>query len=268
MNRSITRRDLLRGIGHAAAFGTLAAALPRFVASQEAGIQGDTRQANICLSMIYLNTAAKQVKFDADRWRDGHLPMLKNVYGDSIERAELRVAFRGKSGKAEPSALAAAVGLWIRDNAEFSKRSAASSAQIMTDLGQITDGQPVVQFDRALVLQGDPRDSVTVGSSCLSIYFPNRDGARFDSRYYTVTYLPRLSSAFGYKAVRRIEIVEGAAQGAAKPAVISTTHLYVRDQREFDQARQRTAAELMLDEAPNYTDIRSVSGLMTVYAAG
>lgn len=260
-----SRRKVLSDIGHAVAIGALAAALPHdFAKAQDSG--GEDSKTG--LSMVYLNTAAKQVRFDGDRWRDSHLPLLREIFGASLERAELRMPSKGRSSRRDPSVLAAAISLWIRDRAEFGKKLSNASGQIMQDLAQITDGQPVVQYDQAIALLGDTRNSVPVGANCMSIYFPYRNGARWDSSYYLETYLPRVTSGLGYKAYRRLEVTEGIIQGETKPAVTSTTHIYVRDQRIFDQAMQTQVAEMMLSEAPNFTDIRPVTGQMTVHASG
>ena len=72
------------------------------------------------------------VKFDTKKYVRNHLPLLREVYGDSVERIELRVVADAED---EIRALVSTVGglfgvraattFWIRDVAAFSQASRA-----------------------------------------------------------------------------------------------------------------------------------------------
>ena len=265
MTEAFSRRTALRGIGHAAAFGTLAAALPGFVRAAD----GD---ATYSLSMTY--QYGKKSKFKADRFRDGHLPLLKKIYGDSIERVELRYAEppQIKQGPKQipvpPQFVIAEVGVWIRDVAAFGKLTGEQGGKIVADLKEVTEASPIVQYDKTLAGLGSARADVTVGNGCQSYYFMDKEGARFDTKYYVDTLAPRIMELYGPQALRRIEVCQGAAgQGGTKPLVLAAAHLYYSDQNAFFTAG-RTALPQLMKESPNYTDIFPVVSQTTVHAVG
>jgi TAT (twin-arginine translocation) pathway signal sequence len=264
--RDLSRRDVLRGAGGVAALGALAAALPRHVMAAEA----TGALSGICLSMLY---PGGKGKFDSDRFRDKHLPLIRGIYGESVERIELRVApppaRRSVSAySAPPPAYLAAVNLWIRKIEEFGKHTAESGQQIQADLLKVSQITPFVQYDQTLSLTGESRADVPVGTEVASTFFPNRDGGRWDAKYFVDKYLPKVIEVYGKDTLRRIEVSQGrTGQGGVKAALIGSSHLYIRDRAAFDAAGRKGGMQLF-QEAPNYTDIMSVFTLMKVHAAG
>jgi hypothetical protein len=261
MTGELSRRLVLRGISHAAAFGALASALPGIAAAADG-------EAAYSLSMTYQYD--RKNKFKADRFRDAHLPLLRSIYGDSIERVELRYAEPPQSTAKAPIPpwfVVAAVSIWIRDVVTFGKRTAEAGSQIVADLQKVTEGHPVVQYDKTLAGLGSSRADVVVGSTCQSLYFLDKEGAHFDAKYYVDTFIPKLMEAYGPKAVRRLEVCQGAAgQGGAKPLAMSATHLYVADQTAFFAA-SRNALDLA-PERTKFTDILPITAFSTVHAVG
>jgi hypothetical protein len=264
--KNFTRRDLLCHAGQVAAFGALAAALPvRSGAAQQSG-----EESAICLTMIYPN--GKKAKFDADRYRDMHLPLIRGVYGDSVERIELRVAPpppRTQQGRfpAPPSAFLAAVSIWIRDVEQFGKHTAAQGQQIQSDLQKVSEITPIVQYDQTIALMGEARADIPVGADCFSTYFPSKEGGRWDSKYYVEKYLPKVVETYGKSALRRIEVGRGTAgQSGAKAVMVSASHLYIRDRAAFDAAGMKAMS--LFQETANYTDIMGRFVFMKVHAAG
>ena len=265
MTEVFSRRAVLRGIGHVAAFGTLASSLPEIAHAADG-------EATYSLSMTY--QYGKKNKFKADRFRDGHVPLLKKIYGDSIERVELRYAEppQVKQGPKQvpvpPQFVIAEVSIWIRDVAAFGKLTGEQGGQIVADLKEVTQASPIVQYDKTLAALGSARTDVTVGSSCQTYFFLDKEGGRFDTKYYVDTVLPRMMDLYGPKALRRIEVCQGAAgQGGAKPLVLATTHLYIADQSAFFMAGRNVMPQLVA-EGPNYTDIFPVVSQATVHAVG
>ena len=262
----LSRRDVLRGAGGVAALGALAAALPRHAMAAEA--TGEL--SGICLSMLY---PGGKGRFDSDRFRDKHLPLIRGIYGESVERIELRVApppaKRSVSAySAPPPAYLAAVNLWIRKIDEFGKHTAESGQQIQADLLKVSQITPFVQYDQTLSLTGESRADVPVGTEVASTFFPNREGGRWDAKYFVDKYLPKVTEVYGKDALRRIEVSQGrTGQGGVKAALIGSSHLYIRDRAAFDAAGRKGGMQLF-QEAPNYTDIMGVFTLMKVHAAG
>jgi hypothetical protein len=70
--------------------------------------------------MYYLSGGG--AKFDGMKYRDSHVELLRMLYGDSLERIELRTPPRVKRGDAGPSVvrgapeppILAVVSLWVR----------------------------------------------------------------------------------------------------------------------------------------------------------
>jgi len=246
---------------------------------------GEQTESSICLSMLYRN--GPQARFDAARYAEKYLPLLKRVCGDSVERIELRIPRpfvmpgMGEPGKPRPSgshtpqpaeaaapqsALLAAVSIWIRDAKTFGERT-ASASQLAEELKQVTETEPLMQLEKSLVLMGDARDSVPDHGSVVSTYFPATAGAKFDAKYYGEKVVPLMVKLYGAKSIRRVEFNIGVAQGGLAPLVVASSHFYVRDRAAWDAAGMRALPELMA-ESPKYTTIRPLPADMQVAAAG
>jgi hypothetical protein len=261
----LSRRDVLRGAGGAAVLGMMAALTRRSAAAEAA-----SSESALCLSMLF---PGGKGKFEADRYRDKHLPLIRGIYGDSVERIELRVApppsKRVQSRfPSPPAAFIAAVSIWIQRIDEFGKHTAESAQQIQSDLLKVSEIVPYVQYDQSIHVSGDVRGELVVGTEVASTYFPNKDGGRWDARYFVDKYLPKVIDVYGKDTLRRIEVNQGrAGQGGVKAALTAASHLYIRDRAAFDAAGMRGGMQLF-QEAPNYTDIMGVFTLMRVHAAG
>jgi len=261
----MSRRELLSGAGGAAALGLLAAASPLRARAAE----GLASESALCLSMLY---PGGKGKFDADRFRDKHLPLVRSIYGDSVERIELRVApppaKRVQSRfPAPPAAFVAAVNIWIRRIDEYGKHTAESAQQIQADLLKVTGIVPYVQYDQLISHTGDSRVDVAVGTEVASTFYPNKDGGRWDAKYFVETYLPKVIDTYGKESLLRTEVSQGrTGQNGAKAAIVGTSHLFIRDRAAFDAAGRK--AMQLFQETPNYTDIMGVFTFMRVHAAG
>ena len=124
------------------------------------------------------------------------------------------------------------------------------------------------QIDQVLMTLGDERPGVPVDSLCLSNYFPAKEGATFDTKYFVQTYFPKMAELYGPNAIRRIELTSGAAAAAGgKVSLLNSAHIYIRDNAAYITASANSDAKLN-DEVQKYTNIQSVSTLTRVHAAG
>lgn len=277
MNGSFSRRSLLAGVGGAAVVGTFASSISATLRAAE-----DAGESAICLTMLYPN--GEKAKFDARHYHSKHLPMLKTIYGDSVERIELRTPKRPKaastSGQSNsPSAAAPAMGppprviaatsIWIRDLKAFGEKTAANNAEITKDLGNVvTESQPIVQYDKVIVLLGDARNDMAEDTQVFSTYYPASPEARFDVKYYGEKVIPLMVSLYGAKSIRRIEVTMGSnAQGGGKAPVVAASHFYIRDRAAWDAAGMKAYPQLMA-EGPKYSTIVPIIGDHEVSAAG
>ncbi|MET0282288.1 MAG: hypothetical protein ABW278_14355 [Steroidobacteraceae bacterium] len=260
----ISRRAVLHGVGGASAFSAVAAALPgALFAADEAASESD-----ILLSIVYPN--APKAEFDAKRYEGKHIPLLKSLYGDSIERVELRVPRKisapgRRAGISNvpsqpapmgpPPAVLASASIWIRNLKDFAARSLTVNAQILEDLKQVTSSEPIVQYDRVVSLLGDDSSAIQVDGQVFSTYFPTREGATFDAKYYGEKVIPLMIKLYGAKSIRRVQYTLGVKQGEAAPALTAAAHFYIRDRAAWDAAGMQAYPQLAA-EGPHYTTIR------------
>ena len=261
---SISRRLVLRGMGHAAVLGSLASTWPRrLLAAEPAAAAGVTT----CLSMLYPSGDGKT--FDADSFRDQHMGVLREAYGDSVQRVELRVPPPAAGEGAAPPKLLASVSIWIRDLPSFASRNSANGAKIGAAMTKLTNASPWAQVDQIIASLGEARGTVPVDTVCISNFYPTTEGATWETDYYAKTYLPKLYELYGAAAVRRIEATVGAAGGGgAKPPFHSAVHLYLNDLAAFDAASQNEAITALDAESLAHSTIRHLQSVMRVHAVG
>lgn len=274
---------MLLGMAYAAAGAPVAGGLVS--AARAAEEQGDSA---ICLSMIYPNSP--KAKFDSRRYAEKHIALLRSIYGDSIERIELRTPRKApgmgggnslsKTGISHvpsaptapmgppPPRVMAAVSLWLRDVKAFGEKTAAAGPKITQDLAEVTEVPPIVQYDKVLSLLGDARSAITADTQVFSNYFPAKEGGNFDAKYYEEKVIPMMISLYGSKAIRRVEFSVGSvAQGGGKPAVVASAYYYIRDRAAWDAAGMKAFPQLM-GETPKYTTLMPLTADMEVSATG
>lgn len=275
MNGSISRRSLLAGAGCAIA-GTAAGQMLAAVAhAQDA--PAAPGGAALCMTMQF--TAGAKSRFEIDKYIKKHLPLLKEVYGDSVERIEVRTS-KGSAQGVPPSILATST-LWIRDVPGFSQKLGANAERINKDLDSAARGNRLVQVDRIAWEAGDARSAVPSDCAVFSVFYPAvsrptraMPGApaagaapppSFDARFFVDTYLPRLYSLYGAGAVRRVEATQGQDQGGQAAAHLAAYHLMIRDRSDFDRRTSSVFSELTGD-ADQFTTIFPILADMRVNA--
>jgi hypothetical protein len=275
----MSRRSLLAGTGCAVAASTVGQMLAAVARAQEAAAPG------LCMTMMFMQ--GQRAKFEADEYEKKHLPMLRQVYGDSVARIELRTTASSATGI--PSAILATSTIWIRDVAGFSQKLGANAAQINKELDEISRGNRQVQVDRIALVLGETSEEVPDGSHVLSLFYPaaapamrgmgmggagmggagmrggrgasrggaapappapssgSPEGPRFDPAQFVDVFLPRLYSLFGPGTVRRVEGTIGMEQGGQKPAHFGACHIVIRDRAAYDSQSGSVFTELQKD---------------------
>jgi hypothetical protein len=225
--------------------------------AQEAAQTQLGRAGGICLSMVFED--GSKVKFDTERYVKNHLPLLREVYGDSVERIEVLAA-----PERDPKALIfsvpvfagipaprAATTLWIKDVSAFGQKLAANAERINKDLDAVSYGNRLVQPNRVVLELGDACSEITTDTPVSSNYYRQHVAYKgtnvtvpapapgsvppFDTRLFVEVYLPRIFSLYGPGAVRRLEATVGMDQGGQKAAQIAAFHLFIRDRSAFDK---------------------------------
>ncbi|MEO6186996.1 MAG: EthD family reductase [Steroidobacteraceae bacterium] len=258
MNNLRTRRAVLAGAGYAVAGSSMMAQWLSVASAAEAG------DAAICLTMMYMHN--RKQKFDAQYFRSNHLPLLRRVYGDSVEYIELRVADKPEKG-APDQPVQAVFNMWIADVKAFGAKTAAAGAEVQADLAKATDMKPVLEYDKTVALIGSARSEVSTNTVCISTYYQDKEGATFDAKYYLSNVLPKMLDLYGKKAVQRTEFCLGStAQGGGRPAMLASTHLYFRNVQDYMMAARRVMTEIG-PETPNFTTARPLTANLRVNAS-
>lgn len=246
MNGSLTRRSLLAGAGSAAACGALASRLISLAEAQEAPA-GAAPQ--LVLDMIFPNVA--KAKIDEKKYVKKHMPLLREIYGNSVDRIEFRTLVGPPTGISAASVLATAH-LWIKDVPAFSQALQANNQAINLDLDGIAKGPRIVQVDRLVAAKGEDLSEVKVGTQLLSVFFPVKEGETFDENYLVNTHMDKLYSIYGQNVARRITALMGVDQGS-KATYKSTVTVYIRERNAYDAARG--ALGEMVDDIKKFTNI-------------
>jgi uncharacterized protein (TIGR02118 family) len=91
---------------------------------------------------------------------------------------------------------------------------------------------------------------------CISVFYPNSPGKRFDHDYYAQTHMPLVMDRLKSLGLIRYEIDTGLAGGApgSPPPFTCTGRLYFNTLEEFQTALATHGPEILSD-VPNYTDI-------------
>jgi hypothetical protein len=279
MRSSISRRSVLAGVG--SAVGQLLS-----VARAQEAAQARLGQAGgVCLSMIFDD--GTKVTFDTEKYVSKHLPLLREVYGDSIERIEVHAA-PDRDPKALITSVAmfagipvprAATTLWIKDITAFGQKLASNAARINKDLEAVSYGNRLVQPNRVVLELGEPRSEIMTGTQVVSNYYRqfvaykrNREDVPvpppgsvpgFDARLFVESYLPRLFSLYGAGALRRLEATLGMEQGGQKPAQIAAYHFYIGDRAAFDRSTPDVYMQLREETAAfNPSGVRLLSNML------
>jgi hypothetical protein len=270
MTSSISRRALLAGSGSLGVAG-LMRAIPAWA---QAAAAAPASIPPVCLSMYYMS--GNEAKFDRMEYREKHVPLLREIYGDSLDRIELRTApprerkrLQGHTQAPVPEPPVLAVeSLWIRKLDAYAAATRDAGNRIAEDMGKITKARVTLEYEELAASQGEPRESIAQGTKCFSSLYPAKDQGTWDSDYYVKNVLPLLNELYGPDVIRRVEVCKGVSvPGGGKPVIVSAVHLYLKDEQAYF-AKGMEAGKRLMGEGPKYTNIMPVAGMYDVYAIG
>lgn len=104
----------------------------------------ENRDGDLCLTVMFPNGEAAE--FDVDYYVEHHIPLIFELYGDSIRRYEVFQPEPGEDGE-EPQYLAI-THIWIADADAFAKASAEHRDEFAPDVPNFTNVTPVAQMQR------------------------------------------------------------------------------------------------------------------------
>jgi uncharacterized protein (TIGR02118 family) len=90
----------------------------------------------------------------------------------------------------------------------------------------------------------------------VSVFYPDREGGKFDMNYYCETHMPMVREKLG-AACKGAAVEQGVASATpgSRPSFIAMGHLYF-DSMEAFQTTFGPHAEAIMADIPNYTDIQ------------
>jgi uncharacterized protein (TIGR02118 family) len=90
----------------------------------------------------------------------------------------------------------------------------------------------------------------------VSVFYPDREGSKFDMNYYCKTHMPMVRQKLG-AACKGATVEQGIASATpgSQPSFIAMGHLYFDSMEAFQTAFGPHADAIMAD-IPNYTDIQ------------
>ena len=90
----------------------------------------------------------------------------------------------------------------------------------------------------------------------VSVFYPNREGSKFDMDYYCNSHIPMVREKLG-PACKNVAVEHGigGATPGSRPGFIAMGHLYFDSVEAFQKAFGPHADAIMGD-IPNYTDIQ------------
>lgn len=254
----ISRRNLLKKVGKGASLAALASALG-YPGATVLGAENAIGSA--CLTIMYVN--GDDVTFDYDYYRDNHLTLIMDLYGnDAISRFELRKPVVAEGQPAPP--YAAAINIWIKDAEAFAAAGAEHGATLQADVANFTNTSLVVQNETIWGEAGGDLYSTQMGQSCLTIMYPFEEGATFDADYYRDNHLTLIMDLYGAQAIRRFELRKPAEVPGANPAFMGSVNIYIENQAAFDAAGAEHTETLVAD-VPNFSSVFPVVVVTEIY---
>ncbi|MDD3762990.1 MAG: EthD family reductase [Nevskiales bacterium] len=87
--------------------------------------------------------------FDFDYYTGKHIPLVAGHAGDNVVKAEIRKGFAAPDGSAP--AFVCMANFWVKSPEAFQAMLAQHGAEIIGDVANFTNLQPVMQIDEILV---------------------------------------------------------------------------------------------------------------------
>lgn len=259
-----SRREVIKGAGAAVTLGALASAFGAML-PRHARAQASAANAN-CMTIVY--PAGEGLKFDADYYRDKHIPLVKSVYGKNIERIELRTVTPPPEGR-PPVPFAALVNIWFAQPADLSGVTEQDRQKLSEDIARFTNAQPVMQFDSVLAETGAARSEMKVGDGVFAILYPSGEGVRFNIERYASGHMPLIMRLYGTKAIKRFEVRKGESGLVPEtgPTYLGNMSLYINDAEAFAEAGRKHRKE-MADDLPHFSNITPTVFNTIIHAIG
>jgi len=100
-----------------------------------------------CITVLY--PAKDNVAFDFDFYVRRHVPLIKDILGNSLHRVEVRRGATANDGSSAPT-YTCVISIWIADWPAYEKAIAARASELIAEVPLFTKVMPVMQIDEVI----------------------------------------------------------------------------------------------------------------------
>lgn len=106
-----------------------------------------TREAKIKVAIMYPATEGE--RFDMDYYANNHMPMVANLFGDSLVSYTIDKGISGRTGE-EPATFVAIGAFYFEKLSAYQNSFGPNANKILSDIPNYTAIQPVVQISKVI----------------------------------------------------------------------------------------------------------------------
>jgi len=100
-----------------------------------------------CITVLY--PAKDNDAFDFDFYVRRHVPLIKDILGNSLHRVEVRRGATANDGSSAPT-YTCVISIWIADWPAYEKAIAARASELIAEVPLFTKVMPVMQIDEVI----------------------------------------------------------------------------------------------------------------------
>jgi len=100
-----------------------------------------------CITVLY--PAKDNDAFDFDFYVRRHVPLIKDILGNSLHRVEVRRGATANDGSSAPT-YTCVTSIWIADWPAYEKAIAARASELIAEVPLFTKVMPVMQIDEVI----------------------------------------------------------------------------------------------------------------------
>ena len=100
-----------------------------------------------CITVLY--PAKDNDAFDFDFYVRRHVPLIKDILGNSLHRVEVRRGATANDGSSAPT-YTCVISIWIADWPAYEKAIAARASELIAEVPLFTKVMPLIQTDEVI----------------------------------------------------------------------------------------------------------------------
>jgi uncharacterized protein (TIGR02118 family) len=100
-----------------------------------------------CITVLY--PAKDNDAFDFEFYLRRHVPLIRDILGDSLDRIEVRKGASSQDGAGSPT-YTCVISIWIKDWPAYERAIAARASELIAEVPLFTKVMPVMQIDEVI----------------------------------------------------------------------------------------------------------------------